>query len=59
MTSETEYLLGTVKNKERLLKSVSNVKEGKVIARDLIIEDDEVIDEKTSKRIDESKVLKG
>lgn len=56
--TETEYLLGTEANKERLLKSIKSIDEGKVFARDLVETDYEIsIDESVDKEV--KNILKG
>lgn len=55
---ETEYLLSSPKNKERLLQSVKNIKEGNVITRPLLNSDYELsIDESVNKTV--TNILKG
>lgn len=55
---ETEYLLSSPKNKERLLQSVKNIKEGNVITRPLLDSDYEPsIDESVNKTV--TNILKG
>lgn len=56
--TETEYLLGTEKNRDRLLKSVQNIKDGKTFPRDLVEADYECsIDESVDKEV--KNIIKG